>query len=89
MHDFSCTSADEMYYPLLADRVRYYKETVEGREIMSKIVEDIVNEKILEKTLEHVKKIMNSLGISLEQAMDALKLSQEERDYIVKSYGKA
>ena len=30
MHDFSCTSPDEMNYKVLADRVRYYKESKEG-----------------------------------------------------------
>ena len=28
MHDFSCTSADDMYYRELADKVRYYKGIV-------------------------------------------------------------
>ncbi len=29
MHDFSCTSAEEMHYQILADRVRYFKEDTE------------------------------------------------------------
>ena len=29
MHDFACTSADEMHYQILADRVRYLKEDKE------------------------------------------------------------
>lgn len=29
MHDFSCTKADDMHYEVLADRVRYLKETKE------------------------------------------------------------
>ena len=89
MHDFSCTSADEMYYPLLADRVRYYKETEEGREIMCKIMEDMVTAANLKLTLEYVKKMMNSFGISLEQAMNALDLSQEERNYIIQKMEQA
>ena len=32
MHDFSCTKADDMFYPELAEKVRYLKETQEGRE---------------------------------------------------------
>ena len=88
MHDFSCTQPDNMKYPLLAERARYFKETEEGREIMCKIMEDMVTAANLKLTLEYVKKMMNSFGISLEQAMDALKLSQEERDYIVKAMEK-
>ena len=30
MYDFSCTEASYMNYPLLADRVRYFKETRQG-----------------------------------------------------------
>lgn len=40
MHDFSCTSADEMYYQILADRVRYFKEDTEGVATMCKIMEE-------------------------------------------------
>ena len=28
MHDFSCSSAEEMRYQILADRVRYFKEEI-------------------------------------------------------------
>ena len=41
MHDFRCQSADEMYYPLLRERVRYYKETDKGVTIMSDLFEEI------------------------------------------------
>lgn len=30
MYDFSCTDPSDIYYPLLAERVRYYKETRQG-----------------------------------------------------------
>lgn len=41
MHDFSCVSADSMYSPLLADRTRFFKNTEEGRAIMSSVWEDM------------------------------------------------
>ena len=44
MHDFACTSADEMHYQILADRVRYFKEDAEGVAAMCKIMEDMKNE---------------------------------------------
>jgi hypothetical protein len=44
MHDFRCTSADNMYYPVLADRVRYFKENERGKESMCKMMEDMRNE---------------------------------------------
>lgn len=45
MYDFSCTQAEDMNYPVLADRVRYFKETEEGREIMCKAIEELANER--------------------------------------------
>ena len=40
MRDFSCTSAADMTYNELAERVRYFKETEEGLESMSRTVEE-------------------------------------------------
>ena len=42
MHNFSCTSPDEMNYKVLADRVRYYKESKEGVDKMCRAVENLV-----------------------------------------------
>ena len=42
MHDFSCISPDEMNYKVLADRVRYYKESKEGVDKMCRAVENLV-----------------------------------------------
>ncbi len=44
MHDFACTKAEEMHYPILAKRVRYFKEEQEGVAIMSRIFEEIKRE---------------------------------------------
>lgn len=43
MHDFRCTEADDMHYPILANRVRYFKENKEGIESMCKVMEDMRN----------------------------------------------
>ena len=40
MHDFSCRNADEMHYKVLRDRVKFFKESKEGRDMMSKAMED-------------------------------------------------
>lgn len=44
VHDFKCTSANDMYYGVLAKRVRHFKETEGGVEHMSDIFEDVRNE---------------------------------------------
>ena len=31
MHDFRCTSSEDMFYPLLARQVRHFKETEGGQ----------------------------------------------------------
>ena len=44
MHDFSCMNANDMYYPALAEKVRYYKEDEKGVGTMCKALEDMRNE---------------------------------------------
>ncbi|MDO5423171.1 MAG: PD-(D/E)XK nuclease family transposase [Eubacteriales bacterium] len=39
MHDFSCTSPSDMYYDVLADRVRFFKESKEGIAVMCKEIQ--------------------------------------------------
>lgn len=44
MHDLFCTKAEEMHNKVLAERVRYFKETEEGMKCMCKIWDDIREE---------------------------------------------
>ena len=44
MHDFKCTNPDDMYYDLLRERVKYFKEDKRGVEEMCKIWDDIKKE---------------------------------------------
>ena len=44
MHDFNCKDAKDMVNPLLAEEVRYLKETEGGRSQMSRILEEMRNE---------------------------------------------
>jgi len=48
MHDFSCTEPEDMNYPVLADRVTFFKRTKEGVEIMCKAMEDLWNQGVAE-----------------------------------------
>ncbi len=58
MHDFGCTSADEMNYPLLADRTRYLKENQKGVGEMCKLIEDMRMEERAEGIREGMEKGM-------------------------------
>lgn len=44
MHDFSCKDADDMLNPILAEEVRYFKETEGGRGQMCRLLEEMRNE---------------------------------------------
>jgi len=44
MHDFFCTNPNDMHYELLADKVRYFKESEEGIATMCRSMEDKRNE---------------------------------------------
>ena len=44
MHDFRCTRAEDMYYPVLAERVKYLKESEEGKSFMGSLFDDWMEE---------------------------------------------
>ena len=82
MHDFNCTSADDMNFELIAERTRYLKENPKGVSEMCRIMEDMRNES-LKKGMQEEKKmtvfrmleagkymledIANISGLSLEE----------------------
>ena len=43
MHDFRCSRAADMYYPLLREKVRYYKETEKGVTTMCDLMEEYLS----------------------------------------------
>ncbi len=55
MHDFSCTDPANMYYDVLAERVKFFKESKEGVSIMCKIMEDMRNQSLQEGIQEGIK----------------------------------
>lgn len=52
MHDFSCKNPSDMYYKVLAEQVRYYKEDAKGVEAMCKIMEDLIDQEKREMILK-------------------------------------
>lgn len=71
MHDFSCTDPDEMYYSVLADRVRYFKENEKGVAAMCKIMEEYGNEvrseALLEEKVDTAMRMIRDGELSLEK----------------------
>ena len=41
MHDFRCVKPDEMHYPVLREKTRYFKEDEKGAVQMSKVMDEI------------------------------------------------
>ncbi|EOS22944.1 hypothetical protein C806_03566 [Lachnospiraceae bacterium 3-1] len=82
MHDFSCIDAADMYYGTLANRVRFFKESKEGIEIMCKAMEDMRNESLQEGIREGMKatarRMLAAGKYALEEIVNISGLSLEE-----------
>jgi hypothetical protein len=83
MHDFFCTDADDMNFRELAEKVRFYKEDEKGVAEMCKVMEDMRNEEAKKIRLEAIKSIMESFGVTIEKAMESLKIPNAERAFYV------
>jgi hypothetical protein len=88
IHDFKCKKADEIHYAPIADSVRYFKETEEGRNRMCEKVEryaeayakEYAKECLDETTANFVKSLMESMNISFEDAIKALKIDEKQAE---------
>ena len=77
MHDFNCTSADDMNFELLANRTRYLKENPKGVSEMCRIMEDMRNESLKEVALRMLsagkyalEEIASISGLSLDEVKE-------------------
>lgn len=86
MHDFNCTSADDMNFEILADRTRYLKENPKGVSEMCRIMEDMRNESLKEGLQKGIKegrkeaalRMLDAGKYALEEIADISGLSLEE-----------
>lgn len=82
MHDFSCTNPSDMHYEILADRVRFFKESKEGIAIMCKAMEDMRNESLKEGIKEGMKttalRMLEAGKYALEEIASISGLSLDE-----------
>mgnify|MGYP004422823211 CR=1 FL=1 len=79
MHDFYCTKSEDMYSKVLADEVKYLKETEGGRGRMCRILEEMceeVAEEVAKETAERVAK--EKAKETARMLLDLNKLSHEE-----------
>ena len=78
MHDFSCTDAADMYYGILADRVRFFEESKEGIEIMCRAMEDMRNQTLKEGMKEVALRMLAAGKYALEEIVNISGLSLDE-----------
>lgn len=78
MHDFSCTDPNQMNYPVLAQRVRYFKEDTKGVTNMCRIMEEVREESAREAKIEIAQKMLNTGKMSYEEISDFVDLPVEE-----------
>ena len=78
MHDFSCTDPKDMYYKILADRVRYFKEDEEGVLTMCREMENMRKESSHEKAVEIAKRMLASGKLTHEDIAVFTDLTLEE-----------
>ena len=89
MHDFRCTNPEDMFYSLLAEQVKYFKETEGGRKDMCKAVEELVekraDERVLEKQKELAMGMIDEGELSIEKIAKYVGLSVEEVGQLAES----
>ncbi len=87
MHDFLCRDADDMYYEVLADRMRYFKEDRGGARNMCEIMEEMLKEgreqEKVETWAESIRNLMRNLNLTAQQAMDALSIPAAEQEKVI------
>ena len=91
MHDFRCKKSDEMYFDVLAERTKKLKESPEGRRYMGDVMEKLYmegradgkvegkSEGKAEERDERIRALMETMNLTAEQAMKALKIPEDQR----------
>ena len=86
--DLMCTNPNDMYNEVLKKRVKYFKEDEGGRKEMCEIWEEIKQKGILEGIMTSLESLMETMNLNLEDAMNALKLTEEEKQICREQFNK-
>ena len=86
MADFHQTNSEHMHYMTLAQSVKHYKETEEGRgqmcEAVEKYAKEYAKEYAINEKVISVQNLMENMKLTLEQALDAMGIQGDERTMI-------
>lgn len=78
MHDFNCTSADEMVLGLMAERTRYLKENPKGVGEMCKVMEDMCAQARKKTMVDIAARMLRAGKYALEEIANISGLSLDE-----------
>ncbi len=88
MDDFRQTKSENMHYKVLAQGVEHYKETEKGRDTMCDAVKEYAKEYARENVInvktDIAKNLINNAGFTIDQALNMLDLSSEDRSLLTK-----
>ena len=95
IHDLKCTNSSKMYSEVLRKKTKYYKEDEEGARIMCEAWEEERRkgkaegrtEGKTETLISSLKSLMETMNLGIEEAMNALKLNDEEKQMCKKELG--
>ena len=79
MHDFSCSDPEDMKTDLMRETAEKYKNSPEGVKIVCKVMEDMRNEAVDAANLKRIRAIMENLRLSLQQTLDVMGFTDEEK----------
>lgn len=82
MHDFKCKKPDEFHYTPIAESVRFFKETEEGRsrmcEKVERYAEQYAEQCVQESTEQYVRALMENMNLSFDEAVEVLKVDKKQ-----------
>ncbi len=83
VEDFHQKDAKEMHFKTLADGVKHFKETEEGRENMCEAVEKYAEERELKTKIDIAKKLIKEAGFSIDQVIKLLDIDKNRQESFV------
>ncbi len=78
MHDFRCLNSVDMFYPILAKQVKYFKETEGGQKIMCQVFEDLAEKRVTEEKKASARRMIAKNKLTLEEIAEYTDLPVEE-----------
>ena len=79
IHDFFCDNPADMRHKQLANRVKFLKSNEKGVREMSSVMEEVFAEERKQILLNNIRNLMETLNLSVQQAMNALKIPADKQ----------